>query len=109
MRRVWQAVIIGVIVFVVCADPSAQLTGDREQRITVFTRYLESLRIQAGIPGLSAAIASNGRIIWEGGLGFADVEARVAAAPHTPYPVAAITKTATSTLLMQCVEQASPG
>ncbi|HVH54895.1 MAG TPA: serine hydrolase domain-containing protein [Vicinamibacterales bacterium] len=105
MRRAWQGAVISVIVFVVCADPSAQLAGDREQRITVFTRYLESLRIQAGIPGLSAAIASNGRIIWEGGLGFADMEARVAAAPHTPYPIASITKTATSTLLMQCVEE----
>jgi CubicO group peptidase (beta-lactamase class C family) len=95
---------VGVMVFVAWANPGAQLTGDREQRITLFTRYLEALRIQAGIPGLSAAITSNGRIIWEGGLGFADLEASVAAAPHTPYPVASITKTATSTLLMQCVE-----
>src|SRR5262245_25017053 len=105
MRRVWQGAVIGVIVFIVCADPAAQLTGDREQRIALFTRYLESLRIQAGIPGLSAAITFNGRIIWEGGLGFADLEARVAAAPHTPYGIASITKTATSTLLMQCVEE----
>src|SRR5262245_30459953 len=104
MRRVWQAAVVGVLVFVVCAAPGAQLGSDREQRITLFTQYLEPLRIQAGIPGLSAAITSNGRIIWEAGLGFADVEARVAAAPHTPYPVASITKTATSTLLMQCVE-----
>jgi CubicO group peptidase (beta-lactamase class C family) len=89
----------------VCADPSAQRTGDREQRIMLFTRYLEPLRIQAGIPGLSAAITSNGRIIWEGGFGFADLETRVAAAPHTPYRIASITKTATSTLLMQCVEE----
>jgi CubicO group peptidase (beta-lactamase class C family) len=105
MRRVWRSCVISLIVFVGSADPSAQLAGDREQRITLFTRYLEPLRIQAGIPGLSAAITSNGRIIWEGGLGFADIEARVAAAPHTPYPVASITKTATSTLLMQCVEE----
>jgi CubicO group peptidase (beta-lactamase class C family) len=96
--------VISVIVLVLGADSGAQPAGDREQRLTVFTRYLESLRIQAGIPGLSAAITSNGRIIWEAGLGFADVEARVAAAPHTPYRIASITKTATSTLLMQCVE-----
>src|SRR5262245_52142763 len=105
MRRVWLSAVSSVIVFVVCADPSAQLAADREQRIALFTQYLEPLRIQAGIPGLSAAITSNGQIIWEGGLGFADVEARVAAAPHTPYPIASITKTATSTLLMQCVEE----
>jgi CubicO group peptidase (beta-lactamase class C family) len=104
-RRAWHGAVIAVIVFVVCADSSAQLTGDREQRLTLFTRYLEPLRIQAGIPGLSAAITSNGSIIWEGGLGFADMEARVAAAPHTPYRIASITKTVTSTLLMQCVEE----
>src|SRR5262245_3774206 len=105
MRQVWQGAVT-VIGFLVCvADPSAQPAGDGEQRIALFTRYLESLRIQAGVPGLSAAIASNGRIIWEGGLGFADVEARVAAAPDTPYPIASITKTATSTLLMQCAEE----
>jgi CubicO group peptidase (beta-lactamase class C family) len=102
MRRI---AVVSVLVFVVCPDASAQLTGDREQRIALFTRYLEPLRIQAGIPGLSAAITSDGRIIWDGGLGFADTEARVAAAAHTPYPVASITKTFTSTLLMQCVEE----
>jgi CubicO group peptidase (beta-lactamase class C family) len=105
MRCAWQGAVISVIVLVVCAAPSAQLTGDRQQRIALFTRYLDSLRIQAGIPGLSAAITSNGRIVWEGGFGFADMEARVAAAPHTPYPIASLTKTATSTLLMQCVEE----
>ena len=105
MRPLWHASVVTVIALVGCAHPGAQMTGDREQRIALFTRYLEPLRIQAGIPGLSAAIASNGRIIWEGGLGFADVEAKVAAAPHTPFPVASITKTATSTLLMQCGEE----
>ena len=105
MRRAWQGAVISVVVSIVCADSSAQPAGDFEQRISLFTRYLEPLRIQAGIPGLSAAITSNGGIIWEGGLGFADLEARVAAAPHTPYPIASITKTTTSTLLMQCVER----
>jgi CubicO group peptidase (beta-lactamase class C family) len=101
----WQAALICCAVVFVCASPEAQSSGDREQRIALFTRYLEPLRIQAGIPGLSAAITASGRIIWENGFGLADVEARVAAAPHTPYPVASITKTATSTLLMQCVQE----
>src|SRR5262245_7019711 len=103
-----QVSVVGVVVssaFVLCAAPGSRQAGDRAQRIALFTRYLEPLRVQAGIPGLSALIVSDERILWEGGLGFADVEARVAAAPHTPYPVASITKTFTSTLLMQCVEE----
>lgn len=105
LRQIAIAGVIASWAFLVSAHGSAQLTGDRERRITVFTRYLDSLRVQAGIPGLSAAITANGRIMWEGGLGFADLEARAAAAPQTPYPIASITKTATSTLLMQCVEE----
>jgi CubicO group peptidase (beta-lactamase class C family) len=104
-KAVTGVAVVSLIVFAACPEPSAQPLGDREQRLMLFTRYLEPLRLQAGIPGLSAAIASNGRIIWEAGLGLADIEAKVAAAPHTPYRIASITKTATSTLLMECVEE----
>jgi CubicO group peptidase (beta-lactamase class C family) len=98
------AAIAGLFVVTMIARTEAQLTGDREQRIALFARYLDPLRAQAGIPGLSAAVTSNGRIIWEGGLGVADVEARVAATPNTPYRIASLTKTMTSTLLMQCAD-----
>ncbi|RPH53572.1 MAG: class A beta-lactamase-related serine hydrolase, partial [Acidobacteria bacterium] len=66
---------------------------------------LESLRQQAGIPGLSAAIVQNRRIVWEGGFGFQDVDGRILAAPDPPYLVADLTATFAATLLMQCVEQ----
>jgi CubicO group peptidase (beta-lactamase class C family) len=39
------------------------------------------------------------------GFGFADVDARVAATPDTLYDIASLTKTFTSTLLLQCVER----
>jgi len=85
----------------------AQAPAPDAQRLALFGRYLDALRIQAGIPGLSAAVVSGGRVVWEAGYGFADVEARVAAAPDTPYPIASITKTFTSTVLGQCVEAGS--
>ena len=75
-----------------------------ETRVALFASYVEALRIQAVIPGLSTAIVSNGGIVWENGSGFADVEARTPARPDTPYAVASITKTFSSTLLMQCVD-----
>jgi CubicO group peptidase (beta-lactamase class C family) len=76
-----------------------------DERLALFARYVDRLRLQAGIPGLSAAVVRDGRILWEQGLGFQDVEARIPATPDTPYPIASITKTFTSTLLLQCVEQ----
>lgn len=99
------AAVAGVMLLVMYARPAAQPAGDRDHRIALFTRYLDPLRIQAGIPGLSAAITANGHIVWDAGFGFADLEAKIAAAPHTPYRIASLTKTMTSTLLMQCVEE----
>jgi len=75
-----------------------------DQRLALFARYLDGLRVQAGIPGLSAAVVVDRRIVWEQGFGYRDAEARVAATPGTPYPVASLTKTFASTLLLQCVE-----
>jgi CubicO group peptidase (beta-lactamase class C family) len=70
-----------------------------------FESYLESLRAQAGIPGMSAALVQNGQIVWERGFGFQNQEARVRATPDTPYPVADISQTLASVLVLQCAEQ----
>ena len=75
-----------------------------DQRLRLFARYLDGLRVQAGIPGLSAAVVVNRRIVWEQGFGYQDAEMRIAATPDTTYPVASLTKTFASTLLLQCVE-----
>lgn len=67
--------------------------------------YLESLRVQAGIPGMSAAVVLDGEIVWERGFGFQNVAARVRATPDTPYLVGDMSGTLASVLLLQCVEQ----
>lgn len=81
-------------------------SGARAQDLafSLFERYLEPLRLQAGIPGLSAVIAVDGVPVWERGLGFRDVEAFQPALPDTPYPIADLTQTFTSTLLLTCAE-----
>jgi CubicO group peptidase (beta-lactamase class C family) len=71
---------------------------------SLFERYLDSLRQQAGIPGLSAAIVQGGHVVWEAGLGQQDIEGGISAAPHTPYPVLGLTETFTVVLLGQCVD-----
>jgi CubicO group peptidase (beta-lactamase class C family) len=70
----------------------------------LFEQYLESLRRQAGIPGMSAAIVQGGRIVWEKGFGYQDVERSIAAFPDTPYPVGGLTETLTSAIILRCVE-----
>lgn len=86
----------------VVADARASIPSDR---IALFDRYLEALRRESGIPGLSALILQDGHVVWERALGYADLERRVPARPDTPFPIASLTKTFTSTLLLRCVEQ----
>src|SRR6188508_3329568 len=71
----------------------------------VLESYLESLRLQTGIPGMSAAIVHEREVAWERGFGFANVAARIRATPDTPYLLGDATGTFAATLLLQCVEQ----
>lgn len=70
----------------------------------LFEQYLESLRRQANIPGISATIVHGGRIVWEKGFGYQDVDRSIGAQPDTPYPVGGITQAFSATLLLQCME-----
>ena len=73
---------------------------------SLFERYLESLREQAGIPGLSAAIVQDGSVAWERGLGRQDVEGNVPASPDTPYYIGDVSQTMGAALVLRkCLEQ----
>ena len=72
---------------------------------SVLEAYLESMRQQAGIPGISAVVLRDEQIVWEHGFGFQNVEGRIRATPDTPYLIGDITTTFSAVLLLQCVEQ----
>lgn len=73
--------------------------------IPVLDPYLESLRQQAGIPGMSAALVRDGVVLWEKGYGFQNVTSRLRATPDTPYLVGDAAGALAAVLLLQCVEQ----
>ena len=84
--------------------PSAQAQGNLP--ISLFERYVEALRLHSGIPGLSAAIVQNGRVVWDNGFGYQNVEALERATADTPYPVLDVTQALSSTVVLQeCLEQ----
>jgi CubicO group peptidase (beta-lactamase class C family) len=91
----------------VCAAfvPRHAFTQDPDAAIALFERYVEALQRIAHVPGLSGIILRDGRTVWLRGLGFEDLESRIPATPDTLYHVASLTKTFTSTLLLQCVER----
>ena len=70
-----------------------------------FMAIVAEARDTAGSPGLSAAVAVNGELIWSGASGLADVENGVPAAADSVYRIASISKPVAGTALMQLVDQ----
>jgi CubicO group peptidase (beta-lactamase class C family) len=80
-------------------------TGLDPVRLGGFVGDLERLRLELKIPGLSAAIVKDGAVAWAQGFGFADLELRKPATKDTPYGIASLTKTLSSTLILRLVEE----
>ncbi len=72
-----------------------------EKLNTYLTNYYEI----KDIPSISAGAAKNGKIIWLGTKGYADVENQVPAEQNTLYRIASISKSLTAVAVMQLVEQ----
>ena len=103
MRRVGPIAVITALLTgtVVAQNPGGAL----EIGTTAFESYVESLRLQAGIPAISGALVRNGDIVWERGLGFANLENSVRATPDTTYPIADLSQTFAAVLILRCVER----
>jgi CubicO group peptidase (beta-lactamase class C family) len=70
-----------------------------------FGDYVESLRSQAGIPGLAAVIVDNTDIIWERAFGKQDIARSIATRTDTPFHLDDLTQVWTATLVLRCVEE----
>jgi CubicO group peptidase (beta-lactamase class C family) len=57
-----------------------------------------------GTPGVAAAVVVDGRLIWSGAWGMADVERHRKMAPDTPMAFGSITKTLTASLALRLAE-----
>ena len=68
-------------------------------------RMLTEKMAEERIPGLSFALVVEGRLVWSGGYGMADLENYVPATATTAYRTASIGKTLTATAVMQLAER----
>ncbi len=95
--------VLAALLALAALGPSAEAQSSFP--ISLFERYVESLRQRTGIPGMSAAIVQDGRILWDKGFGYQDVGNLVVAVADTPYPILDLSQTLSSTvLLQQCVD-----
>src|ERR1700742_5148940 len=90
----------------------ACLSGNRiaaqtqvKETLQPFIAGLDSIRVELKIPGMAAAVMKGGSVLFEGGFGYADLEHHIKATGNTTFRIASITKTFTSTLVMQLVAQ----
>jgi CubicO group peptidase (beta-lactamase class C family) len=96
-------VLIGALIGVAVSE---QPSSAQSLTLAAFQDTLESLRVEAGIPAISAAILQDGVVIWSRGLGRQDLEGAVAARPDTPYVIGSLSQTIGSTLLLRkCIDQ----
>lgn len=73
--------------------------------LSLFERYLNSLREQAGIPAVSALISQNGAEVWNSGMGRPNIDSPAPATADTPYPLGHLSQIFGSTLLLKaCVD-----
>jgi CubicO group peptidase (beta-lactamase class C family) len=95
-----------VVALALCATFALAGRGSGQVLLySLFERYIDSLREQTGIPGMSALILRNGQVEWERGFGQQNIERNVLAAPDTPYPIGDLTQTVAAVLLGACAEQ----
>ncbi len=71
----------------------------------VFGAYLESLRDQAGIPALAAAIVDRNGIVWERAYGRQDIGRSIATRSDTPFPANGLTQIITAAMALRCADE----
>jgi CubicO group peptidase (beta-lactamase class C family) len=87
--------------------PSMQVVLD-DQYAVAGSKILPAMtehRRKIGAPAMTAAVAVDGEVVWQGAVGWADIETQQPAAPTTIFPVGSTSKAITSTALARLVDK----
>jgi CubicO group peptidase (beta-lactamase class C family) len=115
MKTIYLFLTISCSFFISCTEDSPVKVPDEPlgftsvgtpaQSLAEFESVLERIRTDLKIPGFSAAITKNRKIVWAKGFGYANKEKSIEARPETVYHLASLTKTFAATIIMQLVEE----
>ncbi len=97
------SIVILSIVFLRPAHPVQDVAGDPRVKaaLEAAKTWLEAQRAYDRIPGVSAAIVHDQRVLWIGGYGYSDLSRKSPAATDTIYSICSISKLFTSVAVMQ--------
>jgi CubicO group peptidase (beta-lactamase class C family) len=76
-----------------------------DARGAIADRILAELQAVSGVPGLSAAVAQDGALLWSGGAGHRDVECGLPVTPETTFRIASVSKLLTVTVAAVLAEE----
>jgi CubicO group peptidase (beta-lactamase class C family) len=88
-----------------CNGSSGPGLDGHAKNLQEFEERIEILRDRLKIPGLGVGISSGNQIVWSRGLGFADIEGKVAAKPSTEFHIASLTKGFAGVILVKLVSE----
>jgi CubicO group peptidase (beta-lactamase class C family) len=77
------------------------LPASERELVRELGRIVRLAQAEQRIPSVSAAVFSDGEVVWAEAVGLADVEAERSATPDTQYRIGSITKTFTAVALLQ--------
>lgn len=84
--------------------PFVLIAGLAAQSTDAMRDYLDEVQARTGTPGVSAAVAVGGRVVFSAGAGFADLNHRVPATGTTVYNVGSVSKVIAAVGVMALVE-----
>jgi CubicO group peptidase (beta-lactamase class C family) len=111
MRRSARWIVAGASVAAVAVLVLSSATEPDYSKIDIETtddleRELEAFRQRLQIPGMAAAIADDGKVVWSRGFGYANLERRAPVDPDTTsFHLASVTKPYTATVVLQLVDE----
>lgn len=92
---------------ILCVAMAAQLTFSdaRADGFGPVRERIQDAMAEQNIPSVAVAVSRGGRVLWEEGFGWANIEQQVPATAHSIYALASVSKPMTATALMVLVER----
>ncbi|HXD72929.1 MAG TPA: serine hydrolase domain-containing protein [Vicinamibacterales bacterium] len=103
--RLKALLVVAAIVAGSAVSAQRALPPTRDQFFATMGAYLDILRIQAGIPGMAAAIVGDTSTEWAAAFGARDIASVDPMKNDTPFQFDGLTQLVTTAMVLQCVDQ----
>jgi CubicO group peptidase (beta-lactamase class C family) len=97
-------ILLLIFLFIIISCTKQEENNISKKQLNQYEKQILILKEKYSIPGLSIGISSNDSLLYSKGFGFADIENQIKVTPNTPFRIASLTKTISSTILMKLVE-----